>query len=194
MSAETNDPERWGEVALEAGLALVPGIGGSRAVVAGEQFEVRRRRVKQLGSDLIAEHPAEEVIGRLRADERFGEVFLRAATAVAVTHWEPKRKAMGRVVGQALGDDAAVDESEMLLLALEELGAPHFAALARLADTAAQQRETKGAVEAIQVPGLTAPVLAALLGVGAVSQVSGLGGLLHRPTGFGLRLLNLVKL
>jgi hypothetical protein len=190
-----SEGERWGEVAVMAGLALVPTVGGSLSVVAGEMYERRRRRVAQFGSDVLADRSADELIDRLRSDERFGELFVRAATSVATTWWAPKRAAMGNVVRAALaGDDAAVDESEMLLLALERLDAPHFAALARLTESAATADEKAIGVASADVQGLTAPVLSALLSVGAVAQESAWGGLLCQPTDFGLRLLALVAM
>jgi hypothetical protein len=51
--------ERWGEVAVVAGLSLVPIAGGPLSVVADELFERRRRRVAQLGSDLLLDHSAD---------------------------------------------------------------------------------------------------------------------------------------
>jgi hypothetical protein len=120
---------------------------------------------------------------------------VRAAQTVAITWWARKREAMGRVVRAVLdGDDATVDESELLLLALERLDAPHFAALARLADRAADLDEETVGVASADVPGLTAPILSALFSVGAVGQQSGWGGLFYRPTDLRVRLLALVTI
>ena len=180
-------------MAVVAGLSTIPIVGGPLSVVADELFERRRQRVAQLGSELLIDHDTENVLDRLRTDERFGELFVRAADTVAVTWWAPKRTAMRKVVRAVLdGDDAVVDDSELLLLALERLDAPHFAALQRLTTQAADLEEDKVGVSASAVAGMSAPVLAALLSVGAVSQQSGWGGLFYRPTDLGARLLALV--
>lgn len=193
MADNLNSTERWGEVAVVAGLSLVPVIGGPLSVLAEELLERRSQRVAQLGSHVLADHDADDVIARLRDDERFGELFVRAAESVAVTWWAPKRVAMGRAVRAVLeGDGAEVDENEMLLLALERLEAPHFGALARLTEMEAGLEDNAVGLDSANVPGLSAPVLSALLSVGAVSQQSGWGGVFYRSTDFGGRLLALV--
>lgn len=192
---DADEADRWGEVAVLAGFSLVPTVGGSLSVVAGEMFERRRRRIAQFESDVMVDRDPDELLDRLRDDERFGELFARAATSVAVTWWAPKREAMGKVVRSVLaGDEATVDESEMLLLALERLEAPHFAALTRLTEAAAGLADNTVGVASADVPGLTAPVLSALLSVGAVAQESAWGGLLCQPTDFGMQLLVLVSI
>jgi hypothetical protein len=194
MSDVERDRGRWLEVAVIAGLAVVPVAGGPMSVVADELFERRRRRIARLGADVLADHDADEVLDRLRTDERFGEIFVRAAEATAVSAWEPKRRAMGLVVRAALdGDDAEVDDSELVLIALERLEAPHFAALQRL-DQATAPLGEREAVAAGDIPGLTTPILAALISVGAAEQLSGWDSLVYKSSDFGRRLLALVTL
>lgn len=194
-ASESPEPDggRWLEVAVVAGLAGVPVVGGSVAVVAAELFERRHARVSGLGADLLADHEPDEVIERLRSDERFGELFLRAAEATAVSSWGRKRRAMGAVVRAALdGDDAQLDESELLVAALERFGAPHFAALQRLDEASGCLEENVAGVDASHVVGLTPPVLSALVSAGAITQESGLGGFFYKSSDFGRRLLALV--
>lgn len=163
------------------------------SVVAAELFERRRGRVARLGQDLLADHDADDVLGRLRSDERFGELFVRAAEATAVTSWERKRTAMGAVVRAALdGDDAQLDDSELLLSALESLESPHFVALQRLDLASGLVEKNQAGIDSADIEGLTPPVLAALVSVGAVTQQSGLGGLFYKSSEFGRRLLALV--
>lgn len=193
MSQDQNSVERWSGVAVVAGLSLVPVVGGPLSIVAEELVERRARRSAQLGSDLLEDHDADAVISRLRDDERFGELFVRAAESVAVTWWAPKRVAMGKVVRAVLeGDDATVDENELLLLALERLDAPHFGALARVVKLERELGENSAGLNPEDVPGLSPPVLSALVSVGAIDQRSGWGGLFYRPTDFGHHLLALV--
>lgn len=102
---------------------------------------------------------------------------------------------MGAVVRAVLdGDDAELDDGELLLNALEELDAPHFAALQRLDGATDDLDDDKVGVDAAAVRGLTPPVLAALLRTGAATQQSGWGGLFYRPSEFGRRLLLLVSI
>ncbi len=193
MTEIERDRVHWLEVAIVAGLAGVPHVGGPMAVVAAELFDRRRVRVAELGTDLLADYDAAEVLDHLRSDERFGEVFLRAAEVTAVSSWAPKRRAMGAVVRAALdGDDAQLDESELLLVALERMEAPHFAALQRVDQASGLLENDVAGVDCSDIVGLTPPVLAALVSLGTVTQESGYGGLFYRSSSFGRRLLALV--
>ena len=129
---------------------------GLYAVVADELFDRHRHTSPRSGFELLVDHDADHVLDRLRNDERFGELFVRAAETVAVTWWKQKRAAIGKVVVHAVldGDDATVDESEFLLLALERLEAPHFAALQRLARQARALEAKEVGVAGVDVPGI----------------------------------------
>jgi len=195
VSIPPTRPDRdrsWQEVVVLAGLSAVPYAGGPLSVVADELLARRRRRVAELGVAVLEGHDVEDLLDRLRSDERFGELFVRAAEATAISGWEPKRRAMGAVIRSALdGEDAELDDSELLIAALERLEAPHFAALQRL-DQAPDSK--MGDARAEQDAGLAAPVLAGLLSTGAVSQGSGWGGMIYASSDFGRRLLGLVAL
>ena len=202
-SAEGEDevrPEQWGTaheiallVVLEVAAELVlPRSGGPLVTVAGAIFERRRQWVERLAAEVLSEVPSEGFLARLQADERFGDLFVKALRHVQDAGWEPKRRAMGRVVVQAYaGDDATVDDSERLLTALGELEAIDFAVLARLyaaATDAEQGVVTLGAVEGL------AEAVGALYRHGAVEQGSGYGALTYGPTDRGRKLLVLVTM
>lgn len=100
---------------------------------------------------------------------------------------------MGVVVRTALDGDATdVDDSEMLLAALQALDAPHFAALEPISRQFAELGEDVAGVGPNDVLGFTSPVRAALLAVGAIDQQSGFNGIFYRSSDFGERLLALV--
>ena len=117
------------------------------------------------------------------------EIMLREFEKVHV-QLEKEQAAAARMVLE--GDDATVDENELLLLALERLDAPHFGALARVVKLERELEENSAGLNPEDVPGLSPPVLSALVSVGAIDQRSGWGGLFYRPTDFGHHLLALV--
>lgn len=188
----------WLEVAVVAGIAAVPAVGSSMSVVTQAVFDRRRSRVAELGDAVLADHDRTLIVERLRDDERFGELFVRTCESTALESWLPKRQAMALVVRAVIdGDDAELDEGELLIAALETLTAPHFAALQRLEDACKDLEPNIVGVYFQTVPGLTPAVLGALVATGAVEAQSGwgeagMGGIFHRPTEFGRRLLALV--
>lgn len=106
---ESVEPQTWGrshEVAVLAALELIPGVGGTLATVVEEVFDRRRARVHDLATGVLAQVAPADLIDRLRADPRFGDLFVLALERVARADWEPKRAAMGRVVVEALSTTA----------------------------------------------------------------------------------------
>lgn len=96
MNEVDRERARGLKVAIVAGLSAIPLVGGPISVVAEEVLDRRRRRVAELGSDVLAEHDAEDVLARLRSDERFGELFVRAAEAAAVNILATEATSYGR--------------------------------------------------------------------------------------------------
>ena len=194
-------PERWSgghDIALlalidAAAELAVPGFGGAFATAVGGILERRRARMSEFLTGVVASAPPDALLDRLRADPRFGDLFVNALQRVATAGWEPKRVAMGRVVLQALnGDEAEIDESERLLAALHDLEAADFATLARLhAETEARSGTNQGIV-VDDVPGLQES-LGALFRHGVLTQSSAFGGAMaYSSTTRGEKLLALV--
>jgi hypothetical protein len=191
--------ERWGrghEVALLAILELIPGVGGAVATIVDGILDRRRERGRDFGAQVLGEVVPEELLSRLRADYRFGDLFVAALERVAVTGWKEKREAMGRVVVQALnGDDAGLDESERLLTSLHELDRGDFAALARL-DAERRARDEAGSkteIDQREIQGLGESI-GPLLRHRALAQETAFGAMGYRPTPLGQKLLALVTL
>lgn len=83
--------------------------------------------------------------------------------AASATGLQSKRDAMARVVAMAIDDDADVELLQLMMSALRDLDAPHFATLARIA-AAANSQAARDAAEA-----MPEPVTAALIRHGLVT-------------------------
>ncbi len=118
-----------GATAVQAimNAANLPEAGLATAVVGLAQALWERR-----GDDFVKETVAahggstEELGERLLSSERFVDMFATALLAARRTDNDEKRVAMARVLGQAMQDDADLDEDAALLTALAALEAPHF--------------------------------------------------------------------
>jgi hypothetical protein len=96
---------------------------------------------------------------------------------------------MGRVVGRAAQDDAAIDESQLMLRVLIDLDAPEFHVLARIAGVGGDQAAARSIADSAPVP-----VAQALIRNGVVNTAGTLGGGLAilGLTPFGRSLLDFV--
>ena len=125
-------------------LAIVPWVvapGPFSALASAAQAagvlitDIRERNQQaaiQVAEESIGDLAPEEFLQRLVHDERLTVLFNKAVRAALETPTEAKRRAMGRVVGAALTDDAEIDQSVLMLEALIDLEAPHFATLAKI--------------------------------------------------------------
>ena len=167
-NAEPNLPDRapvW-QVIVLAGVELVPGVGGAMARLLEATLEADRRRVAQVGN-AAREATGDDglLVRRLEQDERLRDMLLEAVEAGARSSHEPKRVAMGRVLAQAVNDDAQLDDSAALVHALAELDSPHFAIMAKLENRRRNLRKGIRPQPEIEVP---EPYRSALLGQGVV--------------------------
>jgi hypothetical protein len=121
------------ETLVRAGLSLVPGIGGALAELVTYTQELDRHRVAEMANEtreLVGDD--EKFLSALRHDNRLLDILRDAADAAGRTEWQAKRRAMGRVLGQAVLDDAQVDELAIMLVALQALEPIHYRYLAQL--------------------------------------------------------------
>ena len=112
------------DAVVRAGLSLVPGVGGALAELYQLARDMDERRIQQMGSearDVVMDD--ERFIERLQENERLRDLLVQAAEAARRTAWQAKRVILGRVVGQAVVDEAQVDESAALVAALVSAGA-----------------------------------------------------------------------
>lgn len=176
----------WTSTALRAGIAGIPFVGSSLEVLVTDTIARRQARVTETGAsarDFVGDD--ETFVARLKADERLSVMLVEASETACGTRLRAKRIAMGRVVGQAIRDDALIEESQLLFLALRDLDAPHFRLLA----------EIEG-VEDIEEFGLVQePMRSALMRHGVVESVVNYGGgiVVAGVSDFGRRLLAFVE-
>lgn len=157
----------WPETLVKAGLAAIPIIGGVLETVVGDVAERRRERVTELGRHAVDEAGGPEaLIDGVRRDERVADMLVSAAFAATESAVEEKRRAMGRAVGQAARDDAAIDESQILLRVLLDLDAPEFHILGEIAPLDGEPDDVRAAVD-----GVPTPVVSALIRNGVVETV-----------------------
>lgn len=182
--SEQSDLAYDAETAVLAGLALIPGVGGSLAVVAERTARRTRENIAEAGQAALSEAgDANAFIEGLRTDERLGYLFLSACEGAARTALAQKRRLLGILVGRAVHDDAQVDESELMLTVLRDLEGPHVRALSELgdlppwpsdgsADESDRRTEVIHATRDI-LANYPAPVAATLLRSGVVRDVEG---------------------
>lgn len=179
-------------VPVEVVGEMVPIVGGAFVVLLNRAWDADMRRVKLLEEEVLA-RTSERTITQAIGDERKAQLIVMAARAVGLCAWEAKRHAMAEILVTALeDDDAALDDSEMVVLALMDLERHHVRLLAK-----AEARGEGGFVPAdiAAHPG----ALAGLVRHGAVEQsgidggtYDGGGGVLYAITTFGVPLLDLL--
>lgn len=162
-----------------AAVSAIPVVGGPFAIVLQATIEADRRRMAQLAAAARDEVGDDDRLQqRLESNEQLRDMLLESLTAAAKTSNEAKRIAMGRVLAQAVNDDAAIDDSAAMLQALAVLDSPHFALLAKMANL-----ELSDLGGGFRVP---EPYKSALIAQGvATASVRGIG-----PIGFTVEGIN----
>ncbi len=182
----------WGEALFLASVALVPGIGGALVILLQKAMEDDRRRVADVAN--AARGVVDDdvrFLERVGEDERLRDMLREALDAGARSSDEAKRVAMGRVLGQAINDDAQIDDDAALLHALAALDSPHFAFLAKL-----QYREQSEPLTALAE--VREPYRSALVAQGCVRLPIASGGFYRgvvplEVTDFGRSLLEWLR-
>ena len=147
----------WGEAVFVAAVAAIPGIGGSLVVLLQKTMEDDRRRVADVvnaGREVVDDDA--RFVRRIGEDERLRDMLKEALEAGVRSSNEAKRIAMGKVLGQAVSDDAQIDDDAAMVHALASLDSPHFALMAKMGE--AMTRDT-----------LPEPYRSALVAQGVVS-------------------------
>lgn len=191
LARRDTDVPPWWETIVKAGLAAVPVIGGPLEVLVADVAARDRARVTEVGMTAVEAAGSPEVLlDAVQRDERVGDMLVMSAFAASQTSVEGKRRAMGRVVGRAARDDAAIDESQLMLRVLIDLDTPEFNVLARIAVVGGDQDAARSIAE-----GAPLPVASALIRNGLVETVGTLGGGLAvvGVTPFGRSLLDFVN-
>ncbi len=157
----------WSETLVKAGLAAIPYVGGTLATIVADVAARHRERVTDLGNYAITEAGGpERFLQGVRGDERIADMLVSAAFAASETAVKDKRRAMGRVIGQAARDEALIDESQVLLRVLIDLDAPEFHVLGQVAVKDGDQDAVRAVADAA-----SPPVTSALVRNGVVETV-----------------------
>jgi hypothetical protein len=183
-------PPLW-QTIVKAGLAAIPHIGGPLSVLVADVAVRDRARVTEVGMTAIEAAGSPEVLlDAVQGDERVADMLVTAAFAASRTSVEDKRRAMGRVVGRAARDDAAIDETQLMLRVLIDLEAPEFNVIARIAVV----RGDRDAARSI-TDGAPFPVASALIRNGLVETGTTYDGdqVVVGLTPFGRSLLDFVR-
>ena len=124
------------DIAVQAALSAIPYVGGPLTVFAEHERERFQRREAEFAAALLAETEESELAAVI-GDERRAALITRAAIGAGITDWAEKRRLLATVASAvANGDDADIDESDLLVTALLDLDRPHIACLVRLAKRA----------------------------------------------------------
>lgn len=126
MSVPEASPD--GFTILSAAANVVEIIAGVRTLWS--------RRAAQTAESILdsADMSPEDLTRAARANEALGDLFAMAVDIGARTRNQQKRQALGRIVGRAFvrQDMARIDETELLLKAIEPIEAAHIQILVKL--------------------------------------------------------------
>ncbi len=196
---DRTEPPTSTDTAVEVVRSLVskvPVVGDAMAVVVRDAYARRVAKAEAVAL-MVAEQSggAEHLAGRLGASPELEALFFAAVEAGARTGLEDKRRLLGRVVSEAVLDDAKVDEAQLLVQVLGELDAPHLRGLetVRRASDVAYQPDgyevvSKAVEQAVAV--LPEPLQAALVRTGTLYVGTGMMAGTPRITKFGRDLLD----
>lgn len=127
-----SEPRPVAVVVVSAALSAIPTVGGPLQTVYDAIDERRRYRIESTARDIAEVAGEERMVRRVLEDPQLEAVLGEALEAAARTGFEAKRRLLGRTVGNALLDGAAVDPAVLMVHALAQLEPVHVRALVRL--------------------------------------------------------------
>ena len=128
-----NEIRAWPEVIALAGAKLVPGAGESLHMLLDQVFVRRRASASQLVGEITTAAGGVETLALRLANPEIEALFIDGFETAMRTSVAAKRRLLAEVIANAVSDDAKVDSSQLYVMALRDLEAPHIRALARLA-------------------------------------------------------------
>lgn len=209
MQERENPPPSVPDILARAAIAASPRVAGSLAILyegVRDRWLARGREVLSEVTDSVS---IEELERRLHDDEALDAALTAAIEAGARSGVKAKRRLLGRVVTQAVLDDARVDETVLRIGVLSQIDAPHarcLEAVHRAEEDAAEAGEieprAEGAdraiVQRIAEAGKAHPaaVVAALASLGLLEAGSAFGAnaIVKGLTPFGASLLEELRL
>ena len=121
-------------------LSAVPYVGSPALVVLDEVLTRRRAAAAKLMSEITATAGGQENLALRLANSEIEALFIDGFDTAMRTGVAAKQRLLAEVIANALLDDAKVDSSQLYVMALRDLEAPHIRALARLADIVRELR------------------------------------------------------
>ncbi|WP_272028074.1 hypothetical protein [Kocuria rosea] len=128
-----DEPRPLPEVLARIGVSAVPYVGSPLLVLLDEVLTRRRAAASKLMSEITAVAGGQENLTLRLANPEIEALFIDGFETAMRTSITAKQKLLAEVIAQALLDDAKVDASQLYVMALRDLEAPHIRALARLA-------------------------------------------------------------
>lgn len=179
---------------VQGALGTIPHVGPFLASIAA--VEVRRYDARMRETAIRALGDVE--VGRVQAvfeDERRARLFAQAIMRAAFIDWPERRAALGGALRSALlGDDAELDDSDLIVDALMDIDRPHVSLLQRMNATAEPKlpQEIEGGAHPSAIAGLQRHGAIIDCGIDGGDASGQGGGTLWCITEFGRTLLNLI--
>jgi len=203
LTVSLEKPPTVVDTVVRAALAAVPYVGGPLEVIVSDVRARQAAKAESLVASIALAVGEDTLALRLAEDPRTEALFVNAVNAALRTGYEAKRLLLARVAAHALQDTAILDDAELLVNTLEDLEAPHIAALVRLeAEWLERLRTEVGVVNWGSSPEwqrLAEPIKAVLVRVGAARPSSQTAVALEGPrraegiTDWGLTILNQLR-
>ena len=164
-----------GEMSFALATGQIPNPVGTAMVFIQAYTNNRRQRAVDFMASVVEEVGEGKLGATTGADDERETLLWNAMQASMATALKSKRIYLARVAATALTHDDLVDEAQLIVTALQELDGVHIRALRRLRVADNQQQAAPDLEDKIFNDALKrelAPVLAALLRAGVVSQGS----------------------
>lgn len=204
--ADGVEPPSASDILARAAIAASPRFAGS-AMVLYEGFRDRRRaRMRDVEDAVRAAVPGDADLDQiLGSRDELDALLNRALIEAGQSAMPAKRRVLGKVVANALVDEAEVDWASLVMTVLAQIDAPHVRAMARIRDAVGKADAAGGlppraeGAEAELNPRIRAagraepePIIAALTALGLIEATSTYGGepIVVGMTPFGDRLLD----
>jgi hypothetical protein len=127
-----SDPPSPVETTAKALVSLVPVVDSPALVIWEDLRERVIARMDVTATEILEAVNADDLARRMAESPEFEALVVNALERASRTGYEPKRRLLGRVVINAALDDAMVDRSQLVEIALRDLDAPRVRALERI--------------------------------------------------------------
>jgi len=141
------------ETVAKATVSMVPIVGGPAVVVWDAVRDRLAAKMQKTADEIIADVGVDLLAARLAESSEFEALTVNAMEAAARTGYESRRRLLGRVVINVATDDARIEHSQLVCLAVRDLDAPHVRALERIREAHDSTEVTplaRGAIEQTQ--------------------------------------------